>query len=74
VNIQALIDAKNESLDKPLLVSADGFVLDGHHRWAANARLGRQQACRVIHLPAAEALAEMEAFAARHPDLCAAKA
>lgn len=71
-NIQALLD-KSESLDKPILVSVDGFVLDGHHRWAANARLNRAQRCIQIGLDAAAALAAMTAFAAAHPSECAAK-
>lgn len=27
---------------KPVLVSSDGFVLDGHHHWAAAARAGEK--------------------------------
>lgn len=71
-NIQALL-GKPESLDKIILVSKDGFVLDGHHRWAANARLQRDQRCMQIDLGAAAALEEMAKFAASHPEACASK-
>ena len=29
------------TLRKPILVSADNYILDGHHRWATWRRLGR---------------------------------
>ena len=73
-NIASLIAANNGSLDKPLLVSEDMYVLDGHHRWAANQRLGRDQACRLIKLPAKECLVRMAEFAGRHAVLCSSKA
>jgi len=72
-NILSLIAANNGSLDKPLLVSKDFYVLDGHHRWAANQRLNRNQACRLINLTGVECLMEMAEFASRHQSLCGNK-
>lgn len=70
-NVQAVM--ASASLDKPVLVSSDGYVLDGHHRWAANARLGRQQRCIVLDANVEDALNMMAEFAAQHQELCAAK-
>ena len=72
-NVLALI-SKPEQLCAPLLVSVDGYVLDGHHRWEANRRLGASQKSSVIGMPVQEALAAMAAFSSRHPELCGAKA
>ena len=70
--VVALMD-KPEQLSKPIMVSKDLFVLDGHHRWAANARLGRIQEVWFIDAPAAEVLGAMARFAARHPEECGTK-
>ena len=71
-NIMSLMQ-KPDQLRKPLLCSEDGFVLDGHHRWAANCRLGNEQKVFLVKLPAVEALRRMQAFASRHQELCGAK-
>ena len=63
---------KQEQLAKPVLVSLDGFVLDGHHRWAANHRLGQAQDIIILGLNAEEALAKMHSFCARNEG-CEAK-
>lgn len=34
------VDPKNEALNSPIYVSKDGYILDGHHRWAALLTLG----------------------------------
>lgn len=72
-NIAALMQLPAQ-LVKPLLVSADQFVLDGHHRWAANQRLGRRQPCWQLNCDAVTALQLMAGFASRHPELCGSKA
>jgi hypothetical protein len=54
--IQAI---KDGSLDKnPIVVSADGYVVDGHHRWAAykKTKPGAKLPALVIDLPIKEAL------------------
>ena len=50
---------KDNSLDKnPMVVSADGFVVDGHHRWAAYKKYkpDTKLPALVIDLPIKEAL------------------
>lgn len=34
------VDPQNEALNAPIYVSKDGYILDGHHRWAALMSLG----------------------------------
>ena len=71
-NILALM-AKPDQLKKLILCSEDNYVLDGHHRWAANCRLGNVQKVFLVKLPAVEALRRMSDFASRHQALCGAK-
>lgn len=33
---QALLDTKSPKLNKPVIVSKDNYVIDGHHRWYAH--------------------------------------
>ena len=42
---------------KPILTSADGFILDGNHRWALHRQLGLPVACYRIGLPFEQAVA-----------------
>lgn len=42
---------------KPILVSADGFILDGNHRWALHRKLGLPVACLRVALPFEQAVA-----------------
>jgi hypothetical protein len=70
-NIVGLL-AKPEKLGLPVMVSQDNWVLDGHHRWAANARLGNTQLVHRVHLPVVEALERMQQFSVRYED-CATK-
>lgn len=44
-----LFRANGELPGKPIIVSSDGYVLDGHHRWAAMAVVGMQD--RGVKLP-----------------------
>ena len=41
---------------KPIIVSKDGYVIDGHHRWLAANEAGSKVACRVIDLNAEDLL------------------
>ena len=58
--VQSVIGAiKDGSLDKnPMVVSQDGYVVDGHHRWAAYKKHspGTKVPGLVIELPVKEAL------------------
>ena len=51
-----------EALKKPILVSHDGFILDGHHRWAANKALKRQQPVIQVQLDRDALLEEARDF------------
>lgn len=43
-----------------ITVSADGYVLDGHHRWLALINAGEHDIeCNILHLCAVDALAKM---------------
>lgn len=53
-----------ETLKKPIIVSGDGYILDGHHRWAA-LRLkgaGEEIQTRTVDMPGAELLAAARRF------------
>ncbi|USV40833.1 hypothetical protein [Xanthomonas phage BUDD] len=45
--VDFLIDQKKWDA-KPIITSADGYVVDGHHRWLAAAKLGKDVQSRVI--------------------------
>jgi len=55
---------KFPKIDAAVLGSADGHILDGHHRWAALAIIGpeRTMKVKVIELPIRELLNEAAAF------------
>lgn len=51
---------------KPLWVSNDGHVIDGHHRWAADVQKGEKSIdVREIDLPIQQALDEARAFGSK---------
>lgn len=52
--------------DNPILVSADGRVLDGHHRWAVAAMEGLRLPAVKVGLPMAELLKVADEFNQRH--------
>ena len=60
-SIVTLVGSK-EQLTKPVLVSQDGYVLDGHHRWEACRRLGRSVLTRRLATDAEVSLQLMERF------------
>lgn len=43
--------------EKPIISSSDGYVIDGHHRWLAAAKLGKDVKSRVVDLEAKDLLA-----------------
>lgn len=53
----------NGKMNKPIIISSDGYVLDGHHRWLAakNAKIHKITAFR-ISLPAKEGLSMLINF------------
>lgn len=64
-NIQYLRDAVKAGTFKdtnPLIVSREGRVLDGHHRWAGAALDGESISVLRVDLPIHELLAEAKAF------------
>lgn len=68
-NIQYLRDAVKAGTFKdtnPLIVSREGRVLDGHHRWAGAALDGEKLSVLRVDLPIHELLAEAKAFNTRN--------
>jgi hypothetical protein len=63
---QKTVDLENQSI----FVSSDGYVIDGHHRWAAmvgkdskDGKLGDNKIkVRVINMPIKQVLADANAF------------
>lgn len=49
-----------------IVVSSDGYVLDGHHRWAAGALNGQKINAIKVGLPIRQLLAKAEDFNQRH--------
>lgn len=47
---------------KPVLVSGDGYLIDGHHRWAAAKELGLTMNAETVGLPAIELLDRIDQF------------
>jgi len=51
-----------EALKKPIVVSHDGFILDGHHRWAACKALDQKVPCIEVALDKDELLEQARDF------------
>jgi hypothetical protein len=49
-------------MERPLLVSGDGYVLDGNHRAVAHKRLGTRPPCLIIDADFTEAMALLFSF------------
>jgi len=60
--IQGMIDAIDQKKQHPIMVSKDGYVLDGHHRWLAHFNLGRKILVIRIDLAVEDALDKMHNF------------
>ncbi len=68
--ITAIHSGRMEPGDKPVMVSADGFILDGHHRWAAEATLSvgespRRMRVVEVSVPMTQLLGQARLFGAR---------
>lgn len=48
---------KKGNSPKPIIVSSDNYVIDGHHRWLAAAQMGKDNDALVVKMPAKEILA-----------------
>lgn len=60
--IQSMIDSIDTKKQHPIMVSKDGYVIDGHHRWLAHYNLGRKMPVVEINLGIEEALDKMHDF------------
>ena len=60
--IQGMIDVIDSKQQKPIMVSKDGFVIDGHHRWLAHYNMGRKMPVYQIELNIHDALDMMHEF------------
>jgi hypothetical protein len=47
--VKQFMDSKDK-LDKPLLVSKDNYIIDGHHKWLANLNLDDNKKLKVIQV------------------------
>jgi len=62
-SVKSIVTRKPEkALGKPLLISYDNHLLDGHHRWKASVDLGRQVKFIRIHLPVLKALEAIKKY------------
>lgn len=48
--------------DKPIMVSEDGYVVDGHHRWLAALNAGKKISVYRISAPIKEILKKIEGY------------
>jgi hypothetical protein len=60
--IQSMIDGIDKKNQHAIMVSKDGFVIDGHHRWLAHYNLGRKILVAEIDLKIDDALDMMHEF------------
>jgi hypothetical protein len=54
--MKTALDSNGTSRSKPLLVSSDNYIIDGHHRWLASYNLGKDIPIVKISLPVKELL------------------
>jgi len=47
--VKQFMESKDK-LDKPLLVSKDNYIIDGHHKWLANLNLDENKKLKVIRV------------------------
>ena len=52
----------NPKIDKPVLISRDGYILDGHHTWAGHMAAGMPQSVERIDLDIADLLEAADVF------------
>jgi hypothetical protein len=60
--IQGMIDTIDAKKQHPIMVSKDGYVIDGHHRWLAYYNMGRKMPVYQIDLNINDALDQMHDF------------
>lgn len=60
--IQGMIDIIDTKKQNPIMISKDGFVIDGHHRWLAHYNLDRKMSVYEIDLKIEDALDTMREF------------
>lgn len=61
----SLADDLDEILSEPIIVSQDGYVLDGHHRWVAAIMAGTHLTTITVDLPIRELLDRAQEFSGR---------
>ena len=59
--LQEFVSEANSKSKKPLLISIDGFIIDGHHRWYAN-QDNESISCVIVHMEKDELLEKAKAF------------
>ena len=59
--LQEFVSEANSKSNKPLLVSLDGWIIDGHHRWYAN-KDNDSITCVLVHMQKDELLEKAKAF------------
>lgn len=59
--LQEFVSEANSKSTKPLLISLDGYIIDGHHRWYAN-RNSEFISCVIVHMKKDELLEKAKAF------------
>lgn len=64
----AAVASRSANLDKPILVSEDGFIADGHHRHEVCRQLNRQVVVNRVKLPMGSLVERMHVFNALHPE------
>lgn len=60
--IQGMIDTIDQKKQNPIMVSSDGYVIDGHHRWLAHYNTGKKMPVIMIDLKIDDALEKMHDF------------
>jgi hypothetical protein len=60
--IQGMIDTIDQKKQHPIMVSKDGYVIDGHHRWLAHYNLGRKMPVIQIDLKIDDAIEKAHDF------------
>ena len=60
--IQSMIDTIDQKKQHPIMVSKDGYVIDGHHRWLAHYNTDKQMPVIMIDLKIDDALEKMHDF------------
>jgi hypothetical protein len=59
--LQEFVSEANSSSTKSVLISLDGFIIDGHHRWYAN-KDNESITCTIVHMLKDELLEKAKAF------------